>query len=93
MGFVMERLPFWSVRSERESMQSAGRWPKALMSAAGDTSTTAFAVAIAAQAARHRVPGSRVLFAFVVAWSAIKTVATTRNAKGDYAKALRALAS
>jgi len=93
MGLVMEWLPFWSVRPESESMRAAGRWQKALMFAAGDTSTTVFTVAIATQAARQRVPGSRAFFAFVVGWSAIKTVATTHNAKGDYAEALRALAS
>ena len=91
MRSVMRRLPFWSVRTEPRSRRAAGRWPEALMFAAGDTSTTVCTLAIAYASVRHRVPWSRMFAAVMVGWSAIKTMATLHNEKGDYAKARTAL--
>jgi len=92
MRTVMCWLALWCARTVPASRRAAGRWARALMSAAGDTSTTVCTLAIARWMVRRRVPGSRQFGALVVGWSAIKTVATTQNERGDYAKARKALA-
>jgi hypothetical protein len=87
---VMTRLPFWSVTLSRDSRRADPR-ARAAMFAAGDTSTSVANVLVAAYVVRHRVPGGRIAAVILIGWTAIKTVATTRNERGDYAKALRAL--
>lgn len=90
---VMRRLPFWCARTVPGSYRAAPSWAKAAMLAAGDTSNTACTVAAAMWMVRRQVPASRPFAAFVLGWSAIKTVATTRNERGDYGRARKALAS
>jgi hypothetical protein len=86
---VMTRLPFWSVLTVPGS---GGRRTRAAMFASGDTSSSLVNVFVAVYAIRHRVPCARCVALVLLLWTAVKTFATTRNERGDYAKALRSLA-
>ena len=48
---LMSILPMWSALTDKASMRQAGRWAKAAMFAAGETSTTVVSIAAAAYAA------------------------------------------
>jgi hypothetical protein len=89
---VMTRLPFWSVSLGGNSRRADPR-AHAAMYAAGDTSTSIANLLVAVYVVRHRVPGGRIAAMILTGWTAMKTVATARNERGDYAKALRALRS
>lgn len=86
---VMTRLPFWSVRTVPGS---GGPKARAAMFAAGETGSSLANLLVAAYAVRHRVPCARCVALVLVTWTVVKTVATSRNERGDYAKALRSLA-
>ena len=90
---LMSAMPFWSVVTDKDSMRSAAPWKKALMFAAGETSTAICSVAAAYAAMAAHVPGGRVLFLATVVWNAVSTIVVARAPKGDYAKALRVLRS
>jgi hypothetical protein len=85
---VMTRLPFWSVRTVPGS---GTRRARAAMFAAGETASAGANLFVAWYAIRHRVPGGRGVAIVLIVWTVLKSVATTRNERGDYAKALRAL--
>ena len=88
---LMSAMPFWSVVTSQDSMRAAAPWKKALMFAAGETSTAVCSIAAAYAAMIAGIPGGRTLFLATVAWNAVSTVVTARTPKGDYAKALRVL--
>ena len=88
---LMAAMPFWSVVTDKDSMRAAAPWKKALMFAAGETSTAICSIAAAYAAMVTAVPGGRVLFLATVGWNAVSTIVTARTPKGDYAKALRVL--
>lgn len=90
---LMEAAPFYVTLSTRESRERVGGRAKAFYYAAGETSTAVCSVAYAAVAAIARVPGGSILLIVTIVFNVISTVVTTRNANGDYAKALRALRS
>ena len=69
-------------------MRQAGRWAKAAMFAAGETSTTVVSITAAARAG---IPGGHALLAGSIVWAIAATITTAIVPKGDYAKALRAL--
>ena len=50
-------------------MRQAGRWGKAAMFAAGETSTTVVSIAAAAYGARTGTPGGHVLLAGSIVWA------------------------
>jgi hypothetical protein len=85
---VMTRLPFWNVRTIPGSGSPLAR---AAMFAAGETGSSIANLFVAAYATRYRVPAARGMAFVLVVWTVLKTIATTRNERGDYAKALRAL--
>jgi hypothetical protein len=85
---VMTRLPFWAVRTVAGSGAAHAR---AAMFAAGETASSLANLFVAAYVLRRRVPVSRGIALVLVVWTVLKTIATTRNERGDYAKALRAL--
>jgi hypothetical protein len=61
------------------------------MYAAGETSTTLTAIAAAGYAWQSDAPGGGVLFAVVMVWMLLATIATAVVPRGDYAWARRAL--
>jgi len=79
------------VRADRQGLDAAGRWARAAMFAAGETSTTVVSIAAAAYAARTHTPGGHALLAGSILWAIAATITTAIVPKGDYAKALRAL--
>ena len=88
---LMTAMPFWSVITNKATMHSAAPWKKAVMFAAGETSTAICSIAAAYSAMATGAPGGRVLFLATVAWNAVSTIVVARTPKGDYAKALRVL--
>ena len=88
---LMSVLPMWSALTDKASMRQAGRWAKAAMFAAGETSTTVVSIAAAAYAACTHTPGGHALLAGSILWAIAATITTAIVPKGDYAKALRAL--
>ena len=87
----MSAMPFWSSVTDKASMRAAAPWKKAVMFAAGETSTAICSIAAAYAAMTTGVPGGRILFLSTVAWNAVSTIVVARTPKGDYAKALRVL--
>jgi hypothetical protein len=90
---LMSAAPFWSVVTDKDSKRAAAPWKKALMFAAGETSTAICSIAAAYAAMTTGIPGGGVLFLATVVWNAVSTVVVARTPKGDYAKALHVLRS
>ena len=88
---LMSLAPFWSVITDKDSMAAATPWRKALMFAAGETSTAVCSTLAAYAAASAHIPGAPTLLIVTIAWNAVATVVTTIKPRGDYAKARRAL--
>jgi hypothetical protein len=88
---LMSALPMWSALTDKASMRQAHRWAKAAMFAAGETSTSLCSIAAAAWAAHAGVPGAHTVLTGSVLWAVSASITVTVIAKGDYAKALRAL--
>jgi hypothetical protein len=88
---LMSVLPMWSALTDKASMRQAGRWAKAAMFAAGETSTTVVSIAAAAYAAHAGIPGGHALLTGSVLWAIAATITVAVVPKGDYTKALRAL--
>ena len=88
---LMSLAPFWSVITDRDSMAAATPWRKALMFAAGETSTAVCSTLAAYAAASAHIPGAPTLLIVTIAWNAVASVVTTIRPKGDYAKARRAV--
>ena len=88
---VMRVLPFFSVLTEKTSMQHAGAVAQAIMFSAGETSTTLCTLLAAGYAWMSGIPGGDILFIFTVCWDVGATITTVRTPRGDYAKAMRAL--
>ncbi len=84
---LMSVAPFWSVITDQNSIRAATPWRKALMFAAGETST---AIVLYPRRLRRAVtarPRRHTLLAFTIVWNAAATVVTAIKPKGDYAKA------
>lgn len=88
---LMSIAPFWSVITDKPSMRAAAPWRKAIMFAAGETSTAICSIATAYTATALHLSGGGPLLVFTLIWNAVSTVVTAITPKGDYAKALRAL--
>jgi hypothetical protein len=90
MRQVMSAIPFFTAMTEKPSMAKASPIAKALMFAAGETSTTVCCVAAGWYAWHKEIPGGGILFIVSIVFCALAIV-TAFFPKGDYAKALRAL--
>jgi hypothetical protein len=88
---LMSIMPFFTAMTEKGSMRQAGRGAKALMFAAGETSSTVCSLLAAGYAWRSGIPGGNILFFVMVIFNAIATVTTSITPRGDYTKARRAL--
>ncbi len=91
MREVMSVLPFFTVMTEKESMKKASPTAKALMFAAGETSSNLTPLVASFYAWQRGVPGGGILCIVSLIFAAFGTITTAMFPKGDYAKALRAL--
>ena len=88
---AMSALPMWVALTEPSSRRAAGRRARAVMYAAGETSTTVCSLAAAAATALAGAPWAGTLLVAAIAWNAAASIVVSVIAKGDYAKALREL--
>jgi hypothetical protein len=93
LRWVFERLPFFGVQTEKESMQAASPMSKAIMWSAGVTSSGIVPTMSAVYAWHSRLPASMPFLIFAVIW-AIATLASNWTSRtGDFSKARRVLIS
>ncbi len=88
---LMAVAPFFTVMTEKTSMDKASPVAKALMFAAGETATTVCSIVAGWYAWYKGIPGGGVLLVVSIIWSLAATISTAQFPKGDYAKAIRAL--
>lgn len=91
MRAILSRLPMFTAITDKESMQKASPVAKALMFAAGETSTILGVLLIGLYAWRNNLPGGWLVLIVSVLMSVTGVISTTRMPRGDYAKAIRAL--
>jgi hypothetical protein len=90
---VMSAMPTFTVMTEKTSMKKARPLARALMFAAGETSTTVCSILAGWYAWSKGIPGGLAFFIAMVVWNVASTFITARGPKGDYAKAIQALQS
>ncbi len=90
---VMTSMPTFTVMSQKDSLRAARPVAKALMFAAGETSTTIFSVLAGWYAWQSGIPGGFVFFLILVIFTVLADIATAKIPRGDYAKALQVLRS
>lgn len=88
---MMSVLPTFTVMTEKSSMAKASPVAKALMFAAGETSTTVFGVAVGWYARCSGIPGGDIFLIVAIVWVTLAMILAASAPKGDYAKAFRAL--
>jgi hypothetical protein len=88
---IMSAIPFFTAITDRQSLREATPWRRALMFAAGVTSTSIATILFAVVAQALGVPGSHNLLIVSVLAALVATLLTARDSRGDYAKAWRAV--
>ncbi len=91
LRFLLTRLPMFTAITDKESMQKARPVAKALMFAAGETSTILAVFLSGLYVWRSGVPGGLVWFLISVLMCVSGLIQPLRMPRGDYAKARRAL--
>jgi len=91
LRWIFEHLPFLGVQTEKVSLQSASPRARAVMWAAGVTSSAVVPTLAVFWAWRSRVPGSGLFFMFAVFWSVGTLASNWTSRTGDFSKAKRAL--
>ena len=89
MRQIFERLPFFAVHIDSQSLKSAHPTVKALMFGAGIVSTVLFCSLAALFVFRANVPGGLILLIFNVVWQVSSLIVEMRQG-GDLAKAAKA---
>lgn len=89
MRQIFERLPFFAVHTDSQSLKSAAPTAKALMFGAGILGTVLFCSLAALFAFRADVPGGLALLIFNVVWQVSSLFAEMRSG-GALAKATKA---
>lgn len=92
MRQIFERLPFFAVHTNSQSLKSAPPVSRALMFGAGIVGTVLFCSLAALFVFRADVQGGLILLIFNVVWQVSSFIAEMRQG-GDLAKATRALKS
>jgi len=93
LRWIFEHLPFFGVQTEKASMQNAGPAARAVMWAAGVTSSAVVPTLAMLWAWRSHLPGGGLFFLFAIFW-ALGTLASNWTSRtGDFSKAKRALAN
>jgi hypothetical protein len=91
LRWIFDHFPFFGVQTEKASMQNASPKAKAVMWAAGVTSSAVVPTLATFWAWRSRVPGSGLFFLFAIFW-ALGTLASNWTSRtGDFSKAKRSL--
>ena len=88
---IFERIPFFSARTDRDSLRAARPGARAAMYAAGSAWTLATSLAIPLYGRARRVPGASILLAFAAIWMVPVVVSETVRAGGDFQRAIREL--
>ncbi len=88
---AMSAMPTFTVMTQKTSMQTASPLAKAMMFAAGETSTSIFSIWAGAYAWSHGVPGGAVFFWILLVFTVLSIITTALIPRGDYAKAWAAL--
>ncbi len=88
---MMSAMPTFSAITEKVSMAKASPTAKALMFAAGETSSSVCSVLAGLYAWRSGIPGGLELFVFTLIFAIGASYVTAIKPRGDYAKALHAL--
>ncbi|MFN8374463.1 MAG: hypothetical protein U0694_16495 [Anaerolineae bacterium] len=88
---ILTRLPMFTVMTEKSSMERARPLAKALMFAAGETSTIICVLSLGFYAWQTGVPGGLLWFIVALLMCADALISTSRMPTGDYARARRAL--
>jgi hypothetical protein len=88
---IMSAIPFFVAITDRSSLREATSRGRALMFAAGVTSTSISTILFAALAQALAAPGSHNLLIVSILAAIVATVLTARDPRGDYAKAWRAV--
>jgi hypothetical protein len=91
LRWVFEHLPFFGVQTERHSMQAARPAARALMWAAGVTSSAVLPTLAVFWAWHSAVPWSGWFSLFALFWSLGTLASNWTSVTGDYSKARRAL--
>lgn len=91
LRWIFEHFPFFGVQTEKASMQNAGPKARAVMWAAGVTSSAVIPTVAVFWAWRSRVPGSRLFFLFAIFWAMGTLASNWTSHTGDFSKAKRAL--
>lgn len=91
MRSLMNALPMFTAMTKKASMHQARPIAKALMFAAGETSTAVCTLLAGWYAWQRNIPGGLILFVVMIVFNVISTVSTARIPRGDYNKAWRAL--
>jgi hypothetical protein len=87
---IFERLPFFAVHADPQSLKSAGPGAKACMFASGILGTVLFSSLAALFALRMNIPGGLYLMIFNVIWQ-VSSLISEMKPGGDLGKAIRAL--
>jgi hypothetical protein len=91
LRWIFEHFPFFGVQTDKVSMQKVGPKARAVMWAAGVTSSATTPTLAVFWAWRSGVPGSGAFFLFAIFW-ALGTLASNWTSRtGDFSKAKRAL--
>ena len=91
LRWIFEHFPFFGVQTEKASMQNVSPRARAVMWAAGVTSSAVIPTLAMFWAWRSGVPGSRLFSLFAIFW-ALGTLASNWTSRtGDFSKAKRAL--
>ncbi len=91
MRAILGRLPMFTAITEKESMRKAGPLARALMFAAGETSTIVCTLLAGLYSWWSGIPGGLLFFIAAALMSVTGIVSTSRMSRGDYAKARQAL--
>jgi hypothetical protein len=88
---LMQALPTFTAMTVKASMQQARPRAKALMFAAGESSTAVCSILVGWYAWQSGIPGGLPFLVVMIVFNAFSTVVTAVMPRGDYAKALHAL--
>lgn len=91
LRWIMERVPFFGVQTDRDSMKTAAPAAKAAMWSAGVTSSAVVPTLAAFWCDHTQVRMSKVVFMFLLIWGVGTVIANLAGPSGDYFKARMAL--
>ena len=87
LRWAFEHLPFFGVRTEKDSMLKASPMAKAIMWSAGVTSSAVVPTLGALYAWHAAIPGSKAFLIFALIWAIATLSSNWRSPTGDYSKA------